>query len=129
MKDQLAKFISNQFQPYGSFPARKDVEQELLANLTEKYEDLKSEGKTDEEAYAKATESFGDVSEIMRHVAHTNQPIEPEEDKQSLRKIITDSILTQFAATTSHVFRATSLEDTDLAVRSWPARFRYRARS
>ena len=51
MNDKLKKFLDDAFKPYGNFPSRKDVEQELLVNLTEKYDDLKSEGKTDEEAY------------------------------------------------------------------------------
>lgn len=51
MNDELKQFLSDAFEPYGDFPARKDVEQELLANLTEKFNDLKADGKTDEEAY------------------------------------------------------------------------------
>jgi hypothetical protein len=34
MNDKLKQFLDDAFTPYGNFPARKDVEQELLANLT-----------------------------------------------------------------------------------------------
>src|SRR5579884_1392777 len=72
MNNHLRQFLDNRFKPSGDFPAREDVEQELLVNLTEKYNDLKAEGKTDEEAYKLTTNSFGDVSEIMEHVAPKN---------------------------------------------------------
>ncbi len=70
MNDKIKQFLDEAFKPYGDFPARKDVEQELLTNLIEKYNDLKAEGKTDTEAYKLTTESFGDVSEIMEQVAY-----------------------------------------------------------
>jgi len=41
MENKLQEFLDEAFKPYGNFPSRKDVEQELLANLTEKYQDLK----------------------------------------------------------------------------------------
>lgn len=71
MNDKLKKFINDAFKPYGDFPARNEVEQELLANLTEKYNDLVNDGKTEKEAYELTVESFGDVSEIMEHISHT----------------------------------------------------------
>ena len=62
MNDKLKLFLDDAFKPYGAFPARRDVEQELLANLTERYNDHKVEGKSEDEAYSLTIESFGDVS-------------------------------------------------------------------
>lgn len=100
MNDRLKQFLDDAFKPYGTFPARRDVEQELLANLTEKYNDLIASGKTQAEAYSLTTESLGDVSEIMEHVGHdTESANEDEKD---------------FAENDSR-FRATSIMNADLA--------------
>jgi len=113
MNDKLIQFLDNAFKPYGNFPARKDVEQELLANLTEKYSDLKRDGKSDEEAYQLTTESFGDVSEIMEQVAPEEHARETR--KQDLRKTIVDSIKDTFGIGDTSRFRASALEESDLA--------------
>ena len=101
MKTNLKQFLDDAFKPYGNFPARADVEQELLANLEEKYDDYTADGKSDAEAYRLTTESFGDVTEIMEQVAH-NAPKNPNERRT---KIVDDSSR----------FRATSLVEADLA--------------
>ena len=51
MEKQLQQHLNEAFAPYGDFPARADVMQELLANLEEKYRDLKARSKSDDEAY------------------------------------------------------------------------------
>ena len=40
MNNKLNTFLDQAFAKYGDFPARADVQQELLANLTEKYVDF-----------------------------------------------------------------------------------------
>ena len=70
MEQKLQNFLDQAFAPYGDFPARNDVQQELFVNLQEKVEDLKAQGKSDDEAYKIATESFGDVAEIMEELPH-----------------------------------------------------------
>lgn len=70
MDKKLTQFLHDAFVPYGDFPARADVTQELEANLLEKFNDLKTQGKSDDEAYQMTVDSFGDVSEIMEQVPH-----------------------------------------------------------
>jgi len=87
MYDKLHSFLDGQFAPYGDFPSRAEVVQELRANLDEKFDDLKSAGKTDEEAYRLTIESFGDVGEIMEHVplddaSRTNPPSRDVSEEQ-----------------------------------------------
>ncbi len=113
MENKLKNFLNDVFEPYGNFPARKDVEQELLANLTEKYRDLKSQGKSDDEAYQLTVDSFGDVSEIMEHVNHDPQP-HNEEEKQNLRQTIVDTFKGLVNPISDSRFVATSLMDVDL---------------
>ena len=113
MNDKLKQFLDQAFKPYGNFPARKDVEQELLANLNEKYNDLKAEGKSDDEAYQLTVDSFGDVSEIMDQVAHDHKPIEKPKDK-SWREVVVDSLKHPIRGNDSR-FRAADLQSVDLA--------------
>jgi uncharacterized protein YjbI with pentapeptide repeats len=68
MNNKLHAFLDTQFAPYGDFPSRTDVMQELLANLEEKFDDLTSQGKSDDEAYQLVVDSFGDVKELMGDV-------------------------------------------------------------
>jgi uncharacterized protein YjbI with pentapeptide repeats len=70
MEQRLHSFLQEAFTPYGEFPARNDVMRELETNLQEKYADYKQQGLSDEEAYDRTIESFGDVSEIMEQVPH-----------------------------------------------------------
>lgn len=115
MEKQLQDFLDTAFAPYGNFPARRDVQQELLANLIAKYEDLKSDGKSDDEAYQIIVDSFGDVSEIMEQVDHTEPTKQYDDEKQSIRQTIIDSIKHPIRGADQSRFRATSLMDTDLA--------------
>ena len=70
MEQKLEQFLDEALAPYGEFPARADVRQELLANLQEKYRDLKEQGQSDEAAYQATVDSFGDMAEIMEQVPH-----------------------------------------------------------
>lgn len=113
MDNKLKQFLDDAFKPYGNFPARKDVQQELLANLTEKYNDLKAEGHTDNEAYQMTVDSFGDVSEIMEHIAH-DQP--QQQEKRGLKHTLITAIKHPINGDPdTSKFRATALEDVDLA--------------
>lgn len=113
MNDKLTQFLDSAFKPYGSFPARRDVEQELLANLLEKYDDLKTQGKTDDEAYQITTESFGDLAEIMEQVAHS-QPPQPK--KRGLGRTLITAIKHPINGDPEGSrFRAANLADTDLS--------------
>ena len=42
MEKKFQEFLDKAFAPYGDFPARADITQELCANLQEKYADLKN---------------------------------------------------------------------------------------
>jgi BTB/POZ domain-containing protein KCTD9 len=109
---KLKSFLDDAFKPYGEFPARADVTKELLANLEERYSDLKNQGLSDEDAYRQTVDSLGDVSEIMEQVPH--QPTENhEQEGTSLRKTIKNAINT---ATRSHSkFGSSALQQSDLS--------------
>jgi len=117
MEKKLQEFLEKSFAPYGNFPARKDVEQELLANLVEKFNDLKTQGKSDDEAYQATVDSFGDVSEIMAEVNHTKVQTlvpEPEGEKEtSVGKVIKNAF--KLAKRSGSKFAMTELKESDLS--------------
>jgi uncharacterized protein YjbI with pentapeptide repeats len=102
MEKKLSQFLDEAFTPYGDFPARADVVQELLANLLEKFSDLKKQGKSETQAYQLTVDSFGDVSEIMEQVQH--DAAEPARAAVGDKSTPKASVLTQ-----------ADLTDTDLA--------------
>ena len=87
MEEKLQHFLDNAFAPYGNFPGKTDIIKELLANLVEKYDDQKAQGKTDEEAFKATTESFGDITEIMGQLPHSQAVgTSAPEDKSNFKK-------------------------------------------
>ncbi len=125
IEDKLQKFLDDAFAPYGDFPARADVTQELHANLLEKFNDLTKQGKTDDEAYRVTVDSFGDVSEIMAQVPHGGVKTESEgtdvkesKSEPSLYKTIINGVreVTGNKPTAlASDLRQADLTDTDLA--------------
>jgi len=90
MEKKLQAYLDNVFAPYGDFPARDEVKQELLANLKEKYADLKKQSLSDDEAYRATVESFGDVAEIMEQVSHTGDKQEKPEEPSKVKAALHD---------------------------------------
>ena len=74
MKDQLKKYVQSIFAPYQTIEAARDLEEELLQNLTEKFTDYKHQGYSDKKAYKWTIDSIGDVAELM-------ESIDPEYNK------------------------------------------------
>jgi BTB/POZ domain-containing protein KCTD9 len=83
MENKLKQFLDNAFEPYGNFPSRTDVIKELITNLTEKYQDLKQQGYSDEEAYQATINSFGNVEEIMEQLPHSPKVAAPKQENNS----------------------------------------------
>jgi BTB/POZ domain-containing protein KCTD9 len=119
MEKKLQKFLDEAFTPYGDFPARADVTQELLANLLEKFNDLKKQGKSDGAAYQMTVDSFGDVSEIMEQVPHdAAKSAYDDKGESSLYKTIVEGIKEAAGSKPTpkaSVLTQADLTDTDLA--------------
>ncbi len=81
MEDKLRSYMDYLFKEVP--PSKKAVElkEEILQNLTDKYRDLLSEGKTEEAAYNIAIASVGDISELLESL---------KEEKPDSRQELTD---------------------------------------
>jgi len=109
MEKKLQQFLLDAFAPYGDFPSKSDVIKELLANLLEKYRDLKKQGKGDDEAYQSIINSFGDVSEIMEQLPHRSRKLK---ERMNLGKVLKETFK---AKGDSSKFSQTALKGSDLA--------------
>lgn len=65
MQKEINQYVHNIFAPYPKVRTAKELEEELSANLTEKYQDYKSKGYSETEAYQMTINSIGDVSELI----------------------------------------------------------------
>ena len=84
MEGKLRKYIDEIFAD--SAPTKRAVElkEEMIQNLTDKYRDLLSEGKSPEAAYNIAVAGIGDVSLLLKEL-ETDSPM-PEIDEAARRK-------------------------------------------
>lgn len=62
MREQLIQYVKLLF---AGTPNSYDMQQEILQNTLDKYDDLISQGKTPEAAYRLAISGIGDISEIL----------------------------------------------------------------
>ncbi len=65
MNKKLEEYIDKQFELYNDLKIVRELKEELLNDLQEKYDDLKNAGHDDETAYQMTIQSLGDISEIL----------------------------------------------------------------
>lgn len=68
MQDKLRAFIDTLFEDAPAGKKAVELKEEMLQNLNDKYNDLLSEGKSEEAAYNLAVASVGDVGELLRYL-------------------------------------------------------------
>ncbi len=68
MDERLRKHIDNLFEDAPETRKTVELKEEILQNITDKYYDLLSEGKTEEAAYNIAIASVGEVSELVENL-------------------------------------------------------------
>ena len=61
-----------------------DIKEELLANLNEKYDDLITSGKSEDESYALVISGIGDIDNLLKDIGQSPQyqPLEIEKNQQ-----------------------------------------------
>ncbi len=57
---------------------KTELIEELSENLYQRYTDFVGAGATDEEAYLRAMENLGDVSELLAYLGNLEEPVEPD---------------------------------------------------
>ena len=89
MISKIRKYITRAFEDVPKTKKSVEMQEELISNLIEKYNDQLMENKTEEEAYNHVIAGIGDLSELTeslkeRHVLST---ISPQERKRSALSI------------------------------------------
>lgn len=83
MKEQLTKYVELLF---AGAPNARDIQQEILQNTLDRYDDLIAQGKSPEAAYSLSISGIGDLSEILGSNPHqstftpASEPAENPED-------------------------------------------------
>ena len=72
MEEKIKNYVEGVFRDVPKNERSESIRSEILQNLTDKYRDLKKEGKNDEEAYAIAISSGGDLSGIVADLKGEN---------------------------------------------------------
>ena len=81
MRERLIEYIDGLFSGAALNMRNAEIKEEILQNTLEHYDDLLSEGKSEQEAYASALESIGDVEELLSSLPRAAQA-EPVREAQ-----------------------------------------------
>ena len=65
MREQLRQEVLRRFAGAPDTQQARDLRDEILSNTLQRYDDLLAGGKSEQEAYASALESVGDVEELL----------------------------------------------------------------
>jgi uncharacterized protein YjbI with pentapeptide repeats len=76
MNEKLNQYLNGVFAPYDGVKSVAELKADLLADLQEKYRELKAEGKDDETAFEKTIDSIGDIEQTVQEVANLSRSLE-----------------------------------------------------
>lgn len=99
MNNRLREYIDNLFATAPSTMKAVEVKEEILQNLTDKYNDLIAEGKSEDVAFNIAVASIGDVSDLIRELQGLPQQYTKmieENEKQRQRSALLTAIAIGF---------------------------------
>ncbi len=76
MNEQVTNYVNGVFAPYEGVKSAAELKADLLADLQERFRELKAEGKDDETALTMTIESIGDIEQTVREVANLSRSLE-----------------------------------------------------
>ncbi len=82
MKERISQHFNMLFEEAPKTRKALDLKQEMLQNAQDKYDDLLSEGYTEEDAYRNVVDSIGDVTELFVEVQDKNLLMLSERDRK-----------------------------------------------
>lgn len=85
MQAKLRAYMDHLFSQTPPTKAAVELKEEMLQNLTDKYNDLLAEGKSPEAAYNIATASIGDISELLAQLKQEESRIPHYTEEQIQR--------------------------------------------
>jgi uncharacterized protein YjbI with pentapeptide repeats len=76
MNDKLDEYVNGVFKPYEGAKSISELKADLLADLHERFNELKAEGKDDASAFELTIDSIGDIEQTMQEVSHLSRSLE-----------------------------------------------------
>jgi uncharacterized protein YjbI with pentapeptide repeats len=76
MNDKLDEYVDGVFKPYEGAKSISELKADLLADLHERFNELKAEGKDDATAFELTVDSIGDIEQTMQEVSHLSRSLE-----------------------------------------------------
>lgn len=76
MNEKLNQYLNGVFAPYDGVKSVVELKADLLADLQERFSELKAAGKDDETAFKLTIDSIGDIEEAVQEVANISRSLE-----------------------------------------------------
>jgi hypothetical protein len=70
MNDRLDEYVDGVFAPYEGAKSITELKADLLADLRERFRELKAEGKDDAAAFGLTIDSIGDIEQTVQEVSN-----------------------------------------------------------
>ena len=114
MNEKLNQYLNGVFAPYTGVKSVAELKADLLADLQERFRELKAEGKDEETAFAMTIDSIGDIEQTVQEVANLSRSLERQVLINFSGSNLPDS---DFAGVTAHKgkFEGSALRGSDFA--------------
>jgi uncharacterized protein YjbI with pentapeptide repeats len=76
MNEKLTDYLNGLFAPYEGLKSVAELQADLLADLQERFGELKAEGKDDQTAFELTIDSIGDIEQTVQEVANLSRSLE-----------------------------------------------------
>jgi uncharacterized protein YjbI with pentapeptide repeats len=76
MTDKLNTYVDGVFAPYEGAKSVSELKADLLADLHERFRELKADGKDDAEAFELTVDSIGDIEQTVQEVSNLSRTLE-----------------------------------------------------
>lgn len=114
MNEKINQYLNGVFAPYDGVKSVAELKADLLADLQERFRELKAEGKDDETAFAMTIDSIGDIEQTVQEVANLSRSLERQVLINFRASHLPES---DFAGVTAHKgkFEASALHGSDFS--------------
>jgi uncharacterized protein YjbI with pentapeptide repeats len=114
MNEKLTNYLNGVFAPYDGIKSVAELKADLLADLQERFAELKAEGKDDKTAFEMTIDSIGDIEQTVLEVANLSRSLEREVLTSFSASNLPES---DFAGVTAHngKFSASALKGSDFS--------------
>lgn len=114
MNEKLDQYLNGVFAPYDGVKSVAELKADLLADLQERFRELKAEGKDDETAFEMTIDSIGDIEQTVQEMANLSRSLE----RQVLINFNASSLpKSDFAGIVAHngMFKVSDLRGSDFS--------------